>query len=64
MKELGYGREYRYAHDAPDGFVADPNLPEPIARARFYEPKEIGAEAPVAARLAAWRRRRADERED
>jgi putative ATPase len=58
MRTLGYGRDYRYPHDAPDQFVADPNLPEPLRDARFYEPKEVGAEATLARRLAEWRARR------
>lgn len=60
MKELGYGEDYVYAHDAEDGFVAAENLPEDLAGARYYEPRERGAEAELAARLAAWRARRAD----
>jgi putative ATPase len=61
MKELGYGRGYRYAHDEPDGFVARSNLPEPIAQARFYEPRPVGAEQEIAQRLEAWRQRRKEE---
>jgi hypothetical protein len=38
--------------------VADPNLPEALRDARFYEPKEVGAEGALARRLAEWRTRR------
>jgi putative ATPase len=58
MKQEGYGREYVYPHDAPDHFVAAPNLPDEIGSPRFYEPTDQGAEAALAERLAAWRRRR------
>jgi putative ATPase len=58
MKELGYGRDYRYPHDVEGRFVADPNLPEALAGSRFYEPSEQGAEAALAERLASWRRLR------
>lgn len=58
MKELGHGEGYRYPHDEPDAFVPDVNLPEAIAHARFYEPGAVGAEAEIARRLAAWRRKR------
>jgi len=58
MTDLGYGQGYRYAHDEPDGFVADPNLPQVLRGERYYEPKEIGGEAAIARRLAEWRRRR------
>ncbi|MGH0035369.1 MAG: replication-associated recombination protein A [Myxococcota bacterium] len=60
MKELGYGRDYQYPHAAEDGFVADPNLPDALQGERYYEPKDIGAEAALAERLADWRRRRGD----
>ncbi len=62
MKRLGYGEDYEYPHDAPDGFVATPNLPEGLqggATPTFYEPSQSGAEAAIAERLAAWRSRRA-----
>lgn len=58
MKDLGYGRDYRDPHAAPDAFVAAPNLPEQLGEARFYEPTEHGAEAALAERLLAWRQRR------
>jgi putative ATPase len=58
MRELGYGRDYRYPHGEPDAFVAARNLPEGLGDARFYEPGERGAEATIAERLRAWRKRR------
>ncbi len=38
MKELDYGKGYRYAHDFEGNFVAQEYLPEEIAHTRFYEP--------------------------
>jgi putative ATPase len=58
LRELGYGRDYRYPHDEPDRFVDAANLPTSLGDARFYEPSEQGAEAAIARRLAEWRRRR------
>ena len=58
MKEQGYGRGYRYAHDEPDAFVEARNLPEALGEVSFYQPTERGAEAQIAARLREWRRRR------
>jgi putative ATPase len=58
MKGLGYGRDYEYPHDAPDRFVATPNLPDALGARVFYEPTEQGAEAGIAERLARWRERR------
>ncbi len=58
MKGLGYGRDYRYAHDEPDAFVPDPNLPERLGEPAFYRPKDVGSEREIGERLAAWRARR------
>jgi putative ATPase len=61
LRELGYGRDYRYPHREPDAFVAARNLPEELGEARFYEPTERGAEAAIGERLRAWRERREKE---
>jgi putative ATPase len=58
MKDLGYGKNYVYAHDAEDAFVAAENLPASLAGRVYYEPTKRGAEAAIAERLAAWRARR------
>jgi putative ATPase len=58
MKSLGYGKDYVYAHDAEDAFVADENLPEALRGRVYYEPSDRGAEASLAERLRAWRARR------
>ena len=62
MKDLGYGRDYRYAHDEPDGFAAGERyLPEGLPRTRFYEPMPRGLELRIGERLAELRQ--ANERE-
>ena len=33
MKDLGYGKDYRYAHDSKDGYAVQEYLPDAIARA-------------------------------
>ncbi len=58
MKQLGYGRDYEYPHDAPERFVARPNLPQELGRPRFYQPTREGAEREIAKRLEEWRKRR------
>jgi putative ATPase len=58
MKDLGYGKDYVYAHNAEDGFVAAENLPDTLAGRRYYEPKERGAEVAISERLRDWRERR------
>jgi putative ATPase len=62
MKREGYGRDYTYAHHAPDAFVPDRNLPDAVEEELFYEPTARGAEAALAERLAAWRARRHEAR--
>jgi putative ATPase len=45
MKDLGYGEEYRYAHDEPEAFAAgEAYLPEEIRQRRYYEPVPRGLE--------------------
>jgi putative ATPase len=58
MKNLGYGREYRYAHDEPDAYAAGERyLPEELQSRVFYEPTERGLEAKIKARLTELRER-------
>jgi putative ATPase len=58
MKNLGYGQNYEYPHDAEDSYVAAWNLPRELGKPVFYEPKDVGAEREIAARLKGWRTRR------
>ncbi|MCH2170059.1 replication-associated recombination protein A [Myxococcota bacterium] len=58
MKGLGYGRDYEYPHDAEGSFVSRWNLPKDLGDATYYEPRDVGAEVPIAKRLADWRARR------
>ena len=51
MKELGYGRGYRYAHDFEDGVVAQQNLPDNLRGATYYEPTDRGFESELRNRL-------------
>ena len=52
MKELGYGREYRYAHDEPDAYAAGEDyFPEGI-QPSFYQPTPRGLEGKIAEKLA------------
>ncbi len=56
MKELGYGHEYRYAHDEPEAYAAgETYLPEGMAEPDWYQPVPRGMEAKIAERLA-WLR--------
>ncbi|MGH9374083.1 MAG: replication-associated recombination protein A, partial [Vicinamibacterales bacterium] len=59
MKDLDYGKGYRYAHDEAAG-VADMECLPPAHKDRtFYEPQERGFEATIKKRLTVWRARSA-----
>ena len=52
MADLGYGAEYRYAHNEPDAYAAGENyLPEAIAERRYYQPEPRGLEIKIADKL-------------
>jgi putative ATPase len=53
MKELGYGRAYRYAHDEPEGYAAGEHyLPDEMAEPGYYQPVPRGLEIRIAEKLA------------
>ena len=53
MKELGYGREYRYAHDEPDAYAADEHyFPEGMPEVNWYRPTPRGLEGKISEKLA------------
>ena len=53
MKELGYGHEYRYAHDEPEAYAAGESyLPEGIGEPGWYSPTPRGMEGKIAEKLA------------
>jgi putative ATPase len=53
MKELGYGRAYRYAHDEPEAYAAgETYFPEDVPEAEFYRPTPRGLEAKIGEKLA------------
>jgi putative ATPase len=63
MKNLGYGKDYRYAHDEQDAYAAGENyLPPGMAPPNWYRPTARGLEARIAERLAELRHRDAKAR--
>ncbi len=53
MKELGYGHEYRYAHDEPNAYAAgETYLPEGIEEPHWYQPVPRGLEIKIGEKLA------------
>jgi putative ATPase len=57
MQELGYGRDYRYAHDEQDAYAAGENyFPEGMKQPEFYRPTDRGLEARIREHLERLRR--------
>ena len=53
MKELGHGKEYRYAHDEPHGYAAgETYLPEGMKEPHWYQPVERGLESQIKEKMA------------
>jgi len=52
MKELGYGKAYRYAHDEPEAYAAGENyFPEEMGHANYYRPLPRGLEIRIIEKL-------------
>jgi putative ATPase len=60
MKDIGYGKGYRYDHEEEEAFSGDDYWPEEMSAQSFYEPSERGFEAKITERLAYWERLRAE----
>ena len=56
MKELGYGKGYKYAHNFPDQIVDQEHMPEKLKGRRYYHPTDQGFEKRISERLERWRR--------
>jgi putative ATPase len=54
MKDMGYGKDYKYAHDYPEHFVEQQYLPDSMKDKQFYTPGKLGYEKQVVDRLKAW----------
>jgi putative ATPase len=53
LRDSGYGAEYRYAHDEPQGYAAGENyFPEALKDAHYYDPVDRGLEKKIAEKLA------------
>jgi len=59
MKDLGYGKDYAYDHDAEDGFSGQNYFPDEMRREIYYVPPERGFEREIKKRLDYWARLRA-----
>ncbi|MBA4397651.1 MAG: AAA family ATPase, partial [Syntrophus sp. (in: bacteria)] len=58
MKDLGYGRDYLYAHDFEDAYVPQEYLPDALKGQSYYHPTERGYEKIIRERMDQWRKLR------
>ncbi len=64
MKEAGYGKGYKYAHDYAGHFVRQKHLPDSLRGRRYYRPGSLGFEAVVEKRLKELQRLAGDEKKE
>jgi len=62
MKEVGYGRGYRYAHEEPEGVGGIECLPDSLRGRRYYQPSASGEEVELSQRLEAILKKRREKR--
>jgi len=58
MKDLGYGKDYKYPHDFPNHFVDETYLPENLKDRKYYQPTGFGFEKEIKKRLEWWKKKR------
>jgi putative ATPase len=58
MEKLGYGKEYKYAHDFPDHIAAQEHLPEKLQGRTYYTPSDSGHEKEINQRMRAWKKKK------
>ena len=57
MKDLGYAKQYRYAHNEPDAYAAGENyFPESMGEPNYYQPVNRGLEIQIADKMARLRK--------
>jgi putative ATPase len=64
MKDIGYGKNYAYDHDAADGFSGADYWPEEMTAQTFYKPVARGFERQVIERMEWWEKKRREQRGD
>ncbi|MBN2516387.1 MAG: replication-associated recombination protein A [Deltaproteobacteria bacterium] len=64
MTEIGYGKNYKYAHDYKDAYVPQEYLPEELRDRRFYTPTARGYEKIIKEHLDKWLKIKKAKRED
>ena len=60
MKDVGYGKNYSYDHDAEEGFSGDDYWPDEMTPQEFYQPVQRGFERKIQERLDYWAKLRGE----
>ena len=58
MKNLQYGKDYKYAHDYPEHFVQQDYLPENLKDKIYYKPDGQGYESEIIKRMDQWQKKK------
>ena len=58
MKDLGYGKNYKYPHEYPNHFVDETYLPENLKKRKYYYPSAFGFEKEIKKRIEWWEKKR------
>lgn len=64
MKDMGYGKDYKYAHDYKEDYVFQEYLPDKLDGVLFYFPTERGYEKTIRQRLEKWRKLKKEKKEE
>lgn len=58
MKDIGYGKDYKYPHSQPEHFVKEDYLPKNLIGKKYYQPTDFGFEKEIKKRIEYWERLR------
>jgi putative ATPase len=58
MKKLGYGKDYKYAHNFPDHLADQEHLPKELPGRKYYFPSESGYETQIEQRMKSWQEKK------
>jgi len=58
MEKLGYGKDYKYAHNYADSIVTQEHLPKELEGRKYYYPAESGYEKQIKERLHSWEKKK------
>ena len=56
MRELGYGKDYLYAHDFEEKTTPMESMPKRLIKRKYYEPRDLGLEKEIKKRIEYWKR--------